>query len=466
MNISLGDLLREHEQEAFSRTDMARQTAKGMVASPLHVAAAERQLVGAAMVDPQKAIEASESILLRPEDFYSDHTRWVWEAILALMAKKRDVSALTVADELHHRGYLERLGGLAAIEDMADAAGVSALAMMASNIHLIVEKSKLRQVMKAAGEAVQRARVGDDPTEVVDELMGACASIQLGGNTQTADLLATTNAVLQSLPAFGGVVQGRSTGFVDIDKMVKPGPGDLIIIAARPSMGKTAFLLDVTRHISLEEGDGVAFFSLEMSAEQLTHRLIGAHSRVELNKKRFQDHESIKVTESAGIVGTAPLYIDETPSISIGEIKARARAMAKKNRIAMVAVDYIQLVSPTKMAQNRTTEISEISAGLKAIARELKCPVLALSQLNRSVEQRENKRPLMSDLRESGSIEQDADVVAFLYREEYYAKDRCPEHLKGTAEFIVSKNRNGPTGSATLKFTPQLPRFDSLVRDI
>lgn len=466
MSLSLGELLAEHEQESFHRTDMARQKAKSQVGSPLHVMTAERQLVGAAMVDPSAALEASESLLLRPEDFYSDHMRWIWESLLAVTGRGTTVSTVTVSDELHHRGYLERVGGLVAIEDLVSEAGISALAFIRSNIWLIIEKSRLRQLMQVAGEAVQRARVGDDPAEIADELMGSCARIQLGGNTKTADLLATTNNVLRSLPAFGGVVEGRSTGFVDVDKMFRPGPGDLIIVAARPSMGKTAFLLDVTRHISLDENDGVAFFSLEMSAEQLTHRLIGAQSKVELRKKRFNEVESMAVTEAAGVVGTAPLYIDETPSISIGEIKARARSMAKKNKISMVAVDYIQLVSPTKQAQNRTTEISEISAGLKSIARELKCPVIALSQLNRSVEQRENKRPLMSDLRESGSIEQDADVVAFLYREEYYAKDRCPEHLRGTAEFIVSKNRNGPTGSALLKFTPQLPRFDSLVRDI
>jgi replicative DNA helicase len=264
------------------------------------------------------------------------------------------------------------------------------------------------------------------------------------------------------LPVFGGMPKGISVGFIDIDHYFKPGPGDLIIVAARPSMGKTAFVLDVARNFAVKNDQAVMIFSLEMTAEQLVGRMISAQSGVESKKKRLTSTETMRVTKSSGDISASPLYIDETPAISIGEIKARARSLARKVPISLIIVDYIQLVTPTRQSDNRSTEVGEISAGLKAIAREINCPVIALSQLNRAVEQRNDRRPLMSDLRESGSIEQDADVVSFLYREEYYAKDRTPSELVGVAEFIIGKNRNGPTGSVRLSFNSSLPRFGNL----
>ena len=263
-------------------------------------------------------------------------------------------------------------------------------------------------------------------------------------------------------------VTGISSGFLDLDAYTSGfQPGDLIIVAARPSMGKTAFTLNITTHVAMREQRGVAFFSCEMGAEQLVMRMVGAEARIDLtNLKRgfIKQNEFSELVRASGELGDAPMYIDETPSLSIGEMRNKCRRLKQRYDIDLIIVDYLQLMHGPPGMDNKATEVGEISRGLESHRPGMKVPVIALSQLNRQVEQRADRRPMLSDLRESGAIEQDADVIAFLYREEYYLQDKTPEDKIGTAELIVAKHRNGATGTVNLRFFNKITRFENLDR--
>lgn len=459
--ISFQDYLREEEASETKISETIRLLAARESKSPPHALQAERMMIGAALIDPIRTLENAESAGLRAEDFYDVAHRRIWGAILGLAQRKDQVTTITVADYLLASNQLDAVGGQTSLSRIESSA-IGAVATTESNARLLVGKSATRGMMEALSYSLQRCRLGHDADDVADELARHMATVSRTRSTSFADNAAVLRSVIDSLPANGGVTQGISCGFHDVDKLFRMSPGDLIIVAARPSMGKTAWLLDVIRHTAIRRNGACLFFSLEMTAEQVAHRLLAAQSGVEIRKPSFTTQEEIDIAGAQGKIGSANLMIDETPSISIGEIKAKARHAAKRQRIDLIAVDYLQLVTPSNARDNRATEVGEISAGLKAIGRELRCPVVCLSQLNRAVETRNDRRPVMSDLRESGSIEQDADVVAFLYREEYYAREKCPLPKKGVADFIVSKNRNGPVGEVSLRFNAKLPRFDSL----
>ena len=263
-----------------------------------------------------------------------------------------------------------------------------------------------------------------------------------------------------------GVIGGLKTGFRDLDTITNGlQAGELLIIAARPSMGKTAFTLNIAAHVAIREKAPVGFFSLEMGAEQLVQRLIGSEAGIDLSKLRkglMADKEMGNIAQVCGLISGSPLFIDETASLTVAEMRNKCRRMAHQHGVKLIMVDYLQLMNGPEGYDNKAAEVAEISKGLKSIARELKVPVIALSQLNRGVESRTDKRPMMSDLRESGAIEQDADVIAFLYREEYYMRDKTPSDQVGTAEVIIAKNRNGPTGVFHLKFFSNQTRFSDL----
>ena len=463
--VSLGSILDGVENDWTEARELAAMRSRERIRSPAYVIDAERSLVGAALLSPDTVLAATEETGLRSEDFYHDKLRELWRVILILHDAKEPISVLTVVDELQRRNILGELGGPQVVSQLEAHAIVGAIPFARANAKMIISKARLRSIARAASTALERCHLGDNAATVAEDLLGALNAVSVSrvGGTGT-DLSAVTRTVLDSLPAFGGKPSGMSIGFRDVDYYFRPGPGDLIIIAARPSMGKTAFALDGARSLAIDRGHPIMFFSLEMTAEQLVHRLLAGHSGVEIKKKNMNAQESSTVVGAAGDIAAAPIIIDETPAISIGEIKARARQQQRRRALAGVFVDYIQLVTPSRSSDNRSTEVGEITSGLKALARELRCPVFALSQLNRSVELRADRRPVMSDLRESGSIEQDADVVTFLYRDEYYSKDRCPAEKRGIAELVISKNRNGPTGVVHLRFNQNLPRFDSLAR--
>lgn len=459
--------------EALTKFDSGREKVRSgavksfdsYVSSPSYVADAEKQLVAAALADPEFTIAECESAGLRVDDLYVERYRVIWGCLLSMHLKKKQITTITLVDELNRTAKLDDVGGATFVSTLSTPGAVSWLPFVKTNADLIVEKARLRSIMRSCGSALERCGIGDKSSSIVDEVLTSLSGVAANRSSDTiADLSKVTRAVIGSMPAFGGKPAGVDTGFPDVDYFVRPAPGDLIIVAARPAMGKTAWVLDLVRSFSVRRKMPAMIFSLEMSAEQLVARMVSAQSGIEPRKMSLTQSESGKIMSAASEITSAPLFIDETPAISIGEIKSRARTVARRTPLSLIAVDYIQLVTPSRVSDNRATDVGEISAGLKAIGRELRCPVVALSQLNRSVEARNDRRPVMSDLRESGSIEQDADVVAFLYREEYYAKDRCPIDLQGVAEFIVSKNRNGPTGTAKLHFNPNLPRFDSLAR--
>jgi replicative DNA helicase len=344
------------------------------------------------------------------------------------------------------------------------------------HLQLIRDKFILRRQIEVCNIGIQSAY--DSPgeaLETLDELERGVLSIR-----ECCEATAPQETLKQAAEEFlenlqkqiegkGTETGGLTTGFEELDRMSQGGmkPGDMFVVAARPSMGKTAFTLNVSSHVATKLRKPVMFFSLEMGAEQLVQRLLGAEARIDLSNLRrgiVKDAEWAMLAEASGRLSDAALFIDETPSISVTEMRNKCRRQAHETGLSLVVVDYLQLMTGPP-SDNKATEVGEISKGLKTLARELNIPVIALSQLNRGVESRTDKRPMMSDLRESGAIEQDADIIAFLDREEYYQKDMTPEDKLGIAEVIIAKHRNGPVGSVELRFFNNIPRFENLERD-
>jgi len=339
---------------------------------------------------------------------------------------------------------------------------------------LVREKSVLRSLIETATGVVQNAYAQNKRVEdILDEAERRILEISQGQNTKSIVPMRelVQRATVQLEKAFNAKSQitGIATGFRQLDYMTAGlQPGDLVIVAARPSMGKTAFTLNVASHVAVRLQKPVMFFSLEMGADQLVQRLLGAEARIDLSNLKkgiVADREWAQLAEASGRLSEATLFIDETPSISVTEMRNKCRRQMHETGLSMVIIDYLQLMTGPAGYDNKATEVGEISKGLKTLARELSIPVIALSQLNRGVESRTDKRPMMSDLRESGAIEQDADIIAFLYREEYYLKDKTPEDKLGIAEIIIAKHRNGPVGSLELRFFNSITRFENLDRD-
>ncbi|MCL2499115.1 MAG: replicative DNA helicase [Defluviitaleaceae bacterium] len=427
------------------------------------------QAVLASMLFDREAISVSCEVV-NGSDFYSPANQSLFETMVELFSKGIAVDVLTLSDKLSEKGLLEQIGGRDMVVRLAGTYYTSA--NIRQHAQIVADKSILRQLIKASGQILAS---GYDPRESLDALLEhAEKSIfdisQRNTNrdfTSMSYVIAETLDKLEQLYQTQGAVTGVPTGFVDIDrKLAGLQPADLILVGSRPSMGKTAFLLSVAHNAAVRDGVPTAIFSLEMSAAQLGIRLLSAEGMVDSQRLRtgqLEGDDWDKVSEAIPRLSAAPLYIDDTAGISITEMRAKCRRLKTEKKLGLVIVDYLQLMSSAAGArpESRQLEISEISRSLKAMAKELSVPVVVAAQLSRAVEARKDRRPMLSDLRESGAIEQDADVVAFLYRDEYYN----PETLKKNhAEVIIAKQRNGPTGTVELTFLGAYTKFINMMR--
>ncbi len=425
---------------------------------------AEQSLLGGILVESEGLPAALE--VLKGDEFYRDTHRTIFRAFQELFDRNEPIDLITTVDHLTGKNQLESVGGatyLASLTEMVPSA-----ANVAAYAKIINEKALLRRLIQASSEIMSWCYGGGKSVEeILDHAEAAIFSIT-ENRLQTSysylkDIVRKSVESIEKYQEYREAVTGVPSFYTDLDKITAGfQPSDLIIIAARPSMGKTALALCIARNAAMRAGTSVGVFSLEMSKEQLAMRLLCAEARVDSHKIRtgfLSQPECVKMLNAAGLFMETPMCIDDTPAISSLELRAKARRMKSDRGLDLIIVDYLQLMRGREGAERREQEISEISRSLKALAKELNVPVIALSQLNRKVEERHDKRPLLSDLRESGAIEQDADVIAFIYRDEVYNKD-SPD--KGIAEIHVSKHRNGPTGSVKLRYIDSYTRFENL----
>ncbi|MBP6901899.1 MAG: replicative DNA helicase [Burkholderiaceae bacterium] len=439
---------------------------------PPHSIEAEQSVLGGLLIDNLAWDRAGDQI--GPDDFYRWEHREIFSAIASLINASKPADVITVFEHLQNAGKAEQTGGLAYLNALAQS--VPSAANLRRYAEIVRERAVLRKLISAADEIATNAfnPQGRQVAQILDEAEGKIFKIGEEGARNKAGFLSIDKLTMELIDrvtelAENGAeeVTGVRTGYFDFDRMTAGlQKGDLIVLAARPSMGKTAFALNIAENVAVNEGLPVLVFSMEMGASQLALRMIGSLGRIDqsgLRTGRLRDDEWTRLTEAAERLGKAHLFIDETPGLNPVELRARARRMARQfgGTLGLIVIDYLQLMSGSGKSdgENRATELSEISRSMKALAKELQCPVIALSQLNRSVETRTDKRPMMSDLRESGAIEQDADVIMFIYRDEYYNKD---SKEPGVAEIIIGKQRNGPVGTLKLTFLKPLTKFDNL----
>jgi len=427
---------------------------------------AEQAVLGAMMLEP----EAGSSVfgMLQPDDFYRDNHRLIFSAIQDLFEKGDPVDLVSVAEVLRRQGRLEQVGGIATISEIARS--VPSAANVEYYARLVSEKALLRQLIRATSSILER---GYEPGEEARELLEEAEKLILDlsrrrvkdGFSIIRDVLLETFEKIEYLYAHKGNLTGVPTFFTELDRMTSGWqPSDLVIIAARPSMGKTAIVLNMAQNAAVRAKVPVAIFSLEMSKEQLVQRMLCGEAMVDQQRVRtgdLLDADWPKLTRAVGPLSDAPIFIDDTVGISLAELRSKARRLKTEHNLGMIVIDYLQLLSVGKKAESRQQEVAQISRTLKGLARELKVPVIALSQLNRGVEQRQDKRPIMSDLLESGAIEADADVISFIYRDEYY---HAESEKKGIAELIIAKHRNGPVGTVELGFLKEFTKFVNLER--
>ncbi|HEY66403.1 MAG TPA: replicative DNA helicase [Caldilineae bacterium] len=422
---------------------------------------AEEAVLGSILIDPDAIIKIAPS--LYPEDFYLEKHRWIYQAALDLHERRQPVDFVTLCDELERRGQLHEVGGPAYITELVN---VVPTAIHVEHYAQIVERTAtLRRLISAAGQIAQLAY---EDTGEIEEIVDRAEEIifSISERRLRRDLVPirqVLNEVVQRidyLASHQGELMGVPTGFRLLDKLLGGfQKSDLIILAARPSVGKTSLALNIAVNAAKRYGQRVAFFSLEMSNEQLVQRLLSVETGIDQQRLRLgqiQEEEWPLLMEAAGVLSNTMLFIDDTPALSALELRTKARRVHAEYGLDLIIVDYLQLMRGDSRAENRVQEISYISRSLKGLARELNVPVLALSQLSRAVETRTDKRPMLSDLRESGSIEQDADIVMFIYREDMY--DEMTER-KNIADIIVAKHRNGPTGVVPLYFRKELTQF-------
>jgi replicative DNA helicase len=404
--------------------------------------------------------------------FYAERHRRIFRAMVTIAERGGVVDPLTLSDELSRRGELEAAGGKDYIGFLVDA--VPTAANIEYHALIVREKAILRRLIEVSTSIVAEAFEGrTTANELLDEAESKIFQVaqqqMRDGFTRIKELLWPTMERIEALQRGGKTVTGVASGFGDLDEMTSGfQPADLIIVAARPSMGKTAFTLNIAQHAAIEHGVPVAFFTLVMSKESLVQRMLTSEARIDaqrLRKGMLRDDDFPRLARAAGILSSAPVWIDDTPGITLLEMRSKARRLKADAGVGLVVVDYLQLMQGPANSESRQQEVSQISRGLKALAKELNVPVIALSQLSRAPEQRtgDNKRPQLSDLRESGAIEQDADLIMFLYRQEFYdgPVDKDGNSLEGKAEVIVGKQRNGPTGMVNLFFHKQYTRFES-----
>ncbi len=433
---------------------------------PPHDLEAEQAIIGSMLTDKDAVISSME--VLKEEDFYREDNRAIYKAILNLYNRSEPVDIITVKSELEAMGQFEQVGGLEYLAELPEKVPTTANAM--KYIKIVEEKSLLRNLIKTANEIIE---LGYDPTENVEDIMenaekkifNIMQDKNQKGYVPIKDILVESFTKLEELYNRKQHITGVPTGFSELDyKTAGLHNSDLILIAARPAMGKSAFALNIATNAAVKAKVPVAIFSLEMSKEQMVNRILCSEAMVDSNKVRTGKLEENDWTKLAGTIGPlseAEIYIDDTPGISITEIRAKCRKLKLEKNIGMVIIDYLQLVQGSNNKRNgsREQEISEISRSLKILAKEIGVPVIALSQLSRAVEQRPDHRPMLSDLRESGAIEQDADIVMFLYRDDYYNQD---SEKKDIAEVIIAKHRGGATGTIELLWLGSYTKFVNL----
>ncbi len=432
---------------------------------PPHDIDAEESLLSAIFIDNNNLLDVVD--ILIPEDFYKTAHQKIFRAIIELFSKSEPSDLVTIATKLKEKHELEEIGGAAFLASIADSAPMAVNAVHYAKI--IKEKACLRALITSSSAIIEKClKDQGDFENIVDFAESSIFRITEAKQGQAFTSIAklveiSINALEQQGKNKG--LSGLTTGYHRLDSLTSGlQKSDLIILAARPSMGKTAFALNIARNVAFEERKPVAVFSLEMSKEQLSMRLLTSEARIDSNRFRtgYISQEDVEnVTDAADVLNDLPIFIDDTPNISPMEIRAKARRLKMEKGLGLVVIDYLQLMRSAFHSDRRDLEIAEISRSLKALAKELDIPVLALSQLNRMLEQRAEKRPLLSDLRESGALEQDADIVAFIYRDEIYNKEENNPN-RGKAEIIVAKNRNGSVGTAHMAFIGTYTRFEEL----
>jgi len=422
---------------------------------------AEQSVLGAMLLDKEAISAASE--ILKGDDFYREVHKEIFEAIIDIYNDNNPVDLITLTEKLKGRNTLEAVGGITYLTQLMNI--VPTTSNIDQYVKIVEEKSLLRKLIKSSNEIISKCYDNpEDPIEVVDQAEKSIFDISLSKSSQgfvpIKQILTTNFDRIEELYLNKGKITGIPTGFVDLDqKLSGLQRSDLILIAARPSMGKSALMMNLVQHAAVRENIPVAIFSLEMSKEQLSQRLLCAEALIDAHRLRTGDiteDEWIKLARAMGVLADKPIFIDDTPAISITEMRAKCRRLKIEHGLGLIAIDYLQLMSGSSKYDSRQQEVSDISRSLKALARELDVPVVALSQLSRAPEMRADHRPILSDIRESGAIEQDADVVIFLYRDEYYHPDT---EKKNIGEVIIAKQRNGPTGVVELVWLGQFTKF-------
>ena len=436
-----------------------------------HSTEAERAVIGAILMNKEAAMAASE--LITGQDFYQTAYGIVYDAMLELFHKGQPIDLITLQEHLKEKNVPPEVSGLEFVKDLIAEMGVETSANVKYYAKIVQEKAILRKLIKINEEIANTCYQENQPlSEILEKTEKQVFELVEHGNSQeyTPIKQVVLNAldVIEKASKTKGTVTGIPTGFIDLDyKLSGLQRSDLILVAARPSMGKTAFVLNIAQHVAFRQNLAVAIFSLEMSKEQLVNRLFSLESHVDaqvLRTGNLKDTDWEKLIEGAGRIGKSRMIIDDTSGISIAEMRSKCRKYKLELGLDLIIIDYLQLMSGSggRSNESRQQEISEISRSLKGLARELNVPVIALSQLSRAVESRTDKRPMLSDLRESGAIEQDADVCMFIYREDYYIPDT---EDKGIAEIIRAKQRNGPIGTVRLAWMPQYTRFGNELRE-
>jgi replicative DNA helicase len=426
---------------------------------------AEQAVLGAVFLEPSSLTTASE--ILIPEDFYRATHQRIFSVMLSLSEKGEPVDLVTVTSELADLKLLEEIGGVSYLSDLANS--VPTAANIEYYAKIVEEKSILRRLIRTATTIVTDGYARDDEVDVLlneaeKGILDVSRRKNNGAFQNIKDVLVDAYDNIELLHNRVGDITGIPTGFKELDRMTAGFQrNDLIIVAARPSVGKTAFALNIAQNVATKTDENVAIFSLEMGAQQLVMRMLCAEGNINAQNLRtgqLTPEDWGKLTMAMGSLSNAGIYIDDTPGVKINEIQSKCRRLKQESGLGMILIDYLQLIQGNGRAgENRQQEVSEISRSLKALARELEVPVIALSQLSRGVESRQDKRPMMSDIRESGSIEQDADIVAFLYRDDYYDKE---SENKNIIEIIIAKQRNGPTGTVELAFVKEYNKFVNL----
>lgn len=427
---------------------------------------AEEAVLGGVLVDPRAMDQAIE--ILTDQDFYREAHRRMYQAIIDLHERQEPADVITLTDALKRRGDLEAVGGASAVAELVERTSTSANVGFYAKI--VRDKAILRRLVEAGADIAQQASTGaSDVAELLDQAEGRVFEIankRMNPFAPIEQVVVTTIQNIEEAYKNPDALTGVPSGLIELDKLMAGlQPSDLIILAARPSMGKSSLAVNIGQYVAAHTGRAVGMFSLEMSKESLVQRMLCTQARIDSSKIRMgtlTDDDFPRLAMAAGELADLPFFIDDTPGVSSLEVRAKARRLAKENEdrgLGLIIVDYLQLMQAHRQVDNREQEISLISRSLKALAKELKIPVMALSQLNRAVESRADKRPMMSDLRESGAIEQDADVIAFIYRDEFYNK-ASPD--QGVAEVIIAKQRSGATGTARLAFRKEFTSFENL----